>query len=116
MPEFSRISGASNYQTKAPLQIEYCNQADWTVSGTNASKSAGTNTKYGSVSTRITCVGNGGGNFAQVLRTLGSPINTSKDGKLCVWVYIPDYSLIDTTNGIQVALLDSTLTKTLYAN
>ena len=116
MAGFSRIAGASNYQTQAPLQIEYCTNTDWTVSGTNASKGAGTYTKFGSVSTRITCVGNGASNFAQVLRTLASPINMSKDGKLCVWVYIPDYSTIDTTNGIQVALLDPTLNKTLYAN
>lgn len=116
MPEFSRITGPSNYQTKSPLQVEYCNQADWTVTGTNASKGAGTYTKYGSVSTRITCIGNGASNFAQVLRTLAAPINTSKDGKLCAWVFIPDYSTIDTSNGIQIALLDPTLTKTIYAH
>lgn len=117
MSEFSRIAGPSNYQTKAPLQIEYCNNiADWAVAGTNASKSTGTNVKFGTSALRITCVSNGAGNFAQLLKTLGSPINTSKDGKLCVWVYVPDYSTIDTSNGIQIALMDAGLTKTLYAH
>lgn len=112
----SRLLGKRNSIVDNFVKLTpFTNTTDWTLAGTNSSYvNSSTITKNASVSLRLRCSSTGAGQFAQIQREL-TAFPLTPNARWDFWVYVPDYTKLDSTNGIQLLVATSGLTKSYSA-